>query len=119
MANTRFVVKTILYSYLFNTMSIRFIESMDISVVLLLRSFLNHTDEVSCSILCRSMQKRSNELYDDLLIGYTQRQLVIDKGRFWKSFDLDFQMKDRERWDMMVKAQLLSESNRYRREHFL
>jgi hypothetical protein len=45
------------------------------------------------------MQNRCKELYYDILKGRTEIQLIIDAGRFWKTFDIDFQLKDRNRWN--------------------
>ena len=91
---------------------IHFIEHMDVSLTLLIRSFMNNTDEISCSMVCRSMQKRITELYHDLVIGYTQNQLLIDTGRFWKCFDLQFQLNNREVWNMLAKEQFFLQSKK-------
>ena len=93
-------------------MSVSFIKHMNTPEVLLIQSFLSNEDGTSCSLICKSMQKRTEELRLDLLQGYTRRRIVTEAGRFWKSFDIDFQIKNRERWDMFAKQQLLSESKK-------
>ena len=93
-------------------MSIYFIERMDVSLTLLICSFMNNTDEVSCSIVCRSMQKRITEFYHNLVIGYSQKQMLIAAGRFWKCFDLQFQLNNREMWNALAQKQFTTQSKK-------
>ena len=86
----------------------RFITKLDISILLLIQDFLKNNDSLSCTLICKSMQNRCKELYYDILRGRTEIQLVIDAGRFWKIFDIDFQLKDRNRWNFFSKKQFLS-----------
>ena len=95
------------------TMIQRFIVNLDISILLLIQDYLDNNDSLSCTLICKSMQNRCKELYYDILKGHTERQMVIDSGRFWKIFDIDFQLKDRKRWNFFARQQFFSQSNMF------
>ena len=90
------------------TMIQRFIVNLDVSILLLLQDFLKNDDSLSCTLICKSMQNRCKELFYDIIRGRTKRQMVIDAGRFWNTFDIDFQLKDRNRWNFFSREQFLS-----------
>ena len=90
------------------TMIQRFIANLDISILLLVQDFLNNDESLSCTLICKSMQYRCKELYYDIIRGRTERQTIIDSGRYWKIFDIDFQLKDRNRWNVFSREQFLS-----------
>ena len=91
-------------------MSKVFIHKMDASIVLLIQDFLKNDESLICTLTCKTMQKRCKELQYDIKKGRTEKQLVIDAGRFWKEFDIDFQLKNRNKWNVLAKEQFLSHS---------
>ena len=93
-------------------MVLKFLQCMDVSIVLLVQDYLDNKDASSCSMICICMQKRCREMKEDILRGRSERQLVIDSGRFWKFFDLDFQLKNRDIWNSLAKEAFLSEMKR-------
>lgn len=111
------LVKKRIYKYLCigivaKRMILEFLERMDGSIVLLFQDFLNNRDASACSMICTGMQKRCRELKHELKTGRSERQMVIDAGRYWKVIDIDFQMKNRHSWNSFAKEAFLAEMKR-------
>ena len=92
-------------------MSIQFLNHMDIKFVLDLQNYLLPSECEICVMLCKTVQMRFRHLSYELTIGYCIKTTVMDAGRFWKSFDLDFQLKNRERWDDLARQYFALERN--------
>ena len=84
-------------------MIIPFLRNIDIGVVLLLQSYLLPSESETCVVLCRILNVRFRELRYELTIGYPIEIIVRDVGKMWTNFDLDFQLKNRKRWDDLAK----------------
>ena len=92
-------------------MSIQFFQRMDEKFVLEIQSYLLPSESEMCVMLCKTVHLRFQHLTYELKIGYPLRIIVRDAGRFWKSFDLDFQMNNRERWDNLAREYFALERN--------
>lgn len=92
-------------------MSIQFLNHMDVKFVLDLQNYLLPSECEICVMLCKTVQMRFRHLSYELTIGYCIKTTVMDAGRFWKSFDLDFQLKNRERWDDLARQYFALERN--------
>ena len=76
---------------------------MDEKFVLEIQSYLLPSESVACAMLCRTISIRFSELYYELTIGYPLILVVKDAGMFWKDLDLDFQLRNRDRWDDLAR----------------
>ena len=76
---------------------------MDEKFVLEIQSYLLPSESVACAMLCRTISIRFSELYYELTIGYPLILVVKDAAMFWKDLDLDFQLKNCERWDDLAR----------------
>ena len=52
---------------------------------------------------------RFQHIHYELTLGYPIAVIVKDAGKFWKDFDLDAQLKNREKWDDLAKTYRLKE----------
>ena len=93
-------------------MILKFLQRIDVSIVLLLQDFLSYRDDSACSMICTCMQRRCHEMKHDLIIGRSERQMVIDASRFWKIIDIDFQLKNRNLWNNFAKEVFIAEIKR-------
>ena len=72
-------------------MSIQFLNHMDVKFLLDLQNHLLPFECEICVMLCKTVQMHFRHLTYELTIGYCFKATVMDAGRFWKGFDLDFQ----------------------------
>ena len=86
-----------------STMSIQFFENMDEKVLLEIQSYMLPSDSVACVILCKTIHTRFSELSFELTMGYPVIIVIKNAAKFWKDVDLDFQLKNRDRWDDLAR----------------
>ena len=72
-------------------------------VLLEIQSYMLPSDSVACVILCKTIHTRFSELSYKLTIGYPLIIIVKNAAMFWKDVDLDFQLKNRKRWDDLAR----------------
>ena len=84
-------------------MIVPFLRNIDIGIVLLLQSYLLPSESETCVVLCKTLCVRFRELSYELTLGYPLEIIVRDAGKMYTNFDLDFQLKNRNRWDDLVK----------------
>jgi hypothetical protein len=72
---------------------------MDEKLFLEIQSYMLPTDSVACVMLCKTIHIRLYEISYELRNGYPLIIIVKDAGMFWKDLDLEFQLKNRDRWD--------------------
>ena len=90
-------------------MSIQFFKDMDTTFVLEIQSYLLANDAENCVLVCKTVLMRFQHIHYELTLGYPIAVIVKDAGKFWKDFDLDFQLKNREKWDDLAKTYRLKE----------
>ena len=54
-------------------------------------------------MLCKTIHTRFSELSYELTIGYPLIIVVKNAGMFWKDLDMEFQLKNRDRWDDLAR----------------
>ena len=86
-----------------NTMNTLFFKKMDEKFLLEIQSYLLPSESEVCVMLCRGVCMRFNELTYELTLGYPLIIIVRNAARFWKDLDMDFQMKNRDRWDDLAR----------------
>jgi len=84
-------------------MSIQLFENMDEKLLLEIQSYMLPSDSVACVILCKTIHTRFSELSYELTIGYPVIIIVKNAAMFWKDVDLEFQLKNREKWDDLAR----------------
>ena len=84
-------------------MIVPFLRNIDIGIVLLLQSYLLPSESETCVVVCKTLRVRFRELSYELTLGYPLEIIVRDAGKMYTNFDLDFQLKNRNRWDDLVK----------------
>ena len=84
-------------------MSIQFFKNMDEKVLLEIQSYMIPSDSVPCVLLCKTIHTRFSELSFELTIGYPVIIFVKNAGMFWKDLDMEFQLKNRDRWDDLAR----------------
>ena len=80
-------------------MSIQFFQNADENVLLEMQTYLLPSDSLACVLLCKTIQTCFNELSYELTIGYPVIIVFKNAAMFWKDVDLEFQLKNRDRWD--------------------
>jgi hypothetical protein len=76
---------------------------MDEKFLLEIQSYILPADSVACVMLCRTIHVRFSQLSYELTIGYPLIVVVKNAARYWKDLDLDFQLKNRDRWDDLAR----------------
>ena len=84
-------------------MSIQFFKNMDEKVLLEIQSYMIPSDSVPCVLLCKTIHTRFNELSFELTMGYPVIIIIKNSAKLWKDVDLDFQLKNRDRWDDLAR----------------
>ena len=84
-------------------MSIQFFRKMDEKVLLEMQTYLHPSDSVACVLLCKTIHTRFNELSFELRMGYPVIIIIKNSAKLWKDVDIDFQLKNRDRWDDLAR----------------
>ena len=92
-------------------MSIHFLKRMDEKFLLEIQSYLLPSESETCVMLCKTVHMRLQDLTYELTIGYSFSVIVRDAVRFWKNIDMDFQLKNRKRWDDLARGYFALQRN--------
>ena len=84
-------------------MSIQFFKKMDEKVLLEIQTYLLPSHSVACVLLCKTIHTRLNELSFELTMGYPVIIIIKNAAKLWKDVDIDFQLKNRDRWDDLAR----------------
>ena len=84
-------------------MSIYFLKRMDEKFLLEIQSYLLPSESETCVMLCKTVHMRFQDLTYELTVGFSLSVIIRDAGKFWKNIDLNFQLKNRDRWDDLAR----------------